>query len=568
MEENKNQQQYFQMMGNATLFIIPFHYGEENENQSLFEGQQNFIVHEGDDSVWTLETQMLTDEKEGSVIYPYIMSFLQGQMMDEGNDVEGRLVIYSIADIDRRTNQESKFEQRTIIKKFWNKFSQSTHTVDVGTKDTPRILSFRFFNGKHKTLKPHLFIFPSARIGLLSFGIELTTPDATTDDLKNLNYSLHKIAKPIAKCVCNGLNITGDVDSEQRKFKEAAFNSARSFIEPHYLNKKDLSRNDNQDVMEFTWSMKTLIDTLLKDIRGIVYIDNKNDKKETPIELFTPPRIHIFTYCGIDDSENKLAQSNILPELYRLSRCVNDKYLLPFENTNFHESYFQTFENVYVSSTIEGTAFIALSKEQNAKFFEGFTGILALRYVWIYLLAMIQRYSLLNIDMMLTKLEADDAKDKNEHNNTSLEESNEKVKRHSAMLWRLLESIRNIKVRCHFTDISPFTQHNEFYEHCCDRLHVNIAYDEIDHKTKALSLTMGHDLQLLQEANDKEIKTREDRMNLFLAIFAVLQGISVLYELFDALLFKSDWKAVGLYSVLILVSVFIVYHLYKKHHVE
>ena len=565
MEESDIQQQYFPLVGNATLFIVPFHYGEENENQSSLDGQPNFVVHEGDDSLWTLETQMLTDEKDGSVIYPYIMSFLQGQMMDDEGDAEGHLVVYSIADIDRRANQESNNEQRAIIRKFWNKFSQSTHTVDVGTKDTPHILSFNFIKGKHKTLKPHLFIFPSAKIGLLSFGIELTTPSSTIDDLKSLNYNLHKIAKPITKCVCTGLNITGDADSEQRKFKETAFHSARFFIEPHYSDKKKQPCNDNHGVVEFTWNMKTLIDALLKDIRGIVIAESKDTKEEKPIELFTPPRIHIFTYCGIDDKENKIAKSHILPELYRLSRCVNNKYLLPFEDKNFHESYIQTFENVYVSSTIEGTAFIALSKEQNAKFFEGFTGILALRYVWIYFMAMIQRYSLQNIDMMLNKLEIDDAKDKIDQDVKTRKKNN--IEEHSAMLWRLLESIRNIKIRCHFTDISPFTQHNEFYEHCCDRLHVNMAYDEIDHKTKVLSLTMGHDLQLLQEANNKEIKSREDRMNLFLAIFAVLQGISVLYDFFDALM-KSYWRSVGLYSFLILVSVFIVCHLYKKQPLE
>ena len=544
--------QHFPIMGNSTLFIVPFHYGEENEHQ--VELTKNFVVDESDTSLWTLETKMLTDEGDGSVIYPYIMSFLQGQMMDEECKTDGHLVIYSIADIDRRKEQTTKFEQRKIIRKFWNKFVQSTHTIDVGTKNNPYLLSFKFNNGKHNTLKPHLFIFPSARIGLLSFGIELNMPNATTNDLKLLNYSLHKLSKPVARCVCTSLNICGQQDSDIRKHKEEYFNNARLFLAEHKDNKKERA-TEGDEVVEFSWNMKNLIDTMLKDFHGIVN-SSTNVEEHRSYDLFTPPRIHLFTFCGIDDSQdNILTKEDILPELYSLSRCVNDKYLLPFEEISFKEGYLQTFENVYVSSTIEGTSFIALSKEQNSKFFEGFTGILALRYVWIYLLAVIQRYSLLNMDRMLTVLEAKDAKIKKDSKDKRTKRDTDKVKKHSAMLWRLLETIRNVKVRCHFTDISPFTQHNEFYDHCCDKLHVSSAFIEIDHKTKALNLTMGHDLQVLKEA-------REDRLNLFLAIFAVLQGISVFAELINAL-FKGDYYIALLYFALILISVVIVAYVYK-----
>jgi len=556
MEEQTLKPQNFPIMGNSTLFIVPFHYGEENEEQTMLE--QNYIVNESDSSLWTLETKMLTDEGDGSVIYPYIMSFLQGQMMDKENISDGHLAIYSIADIDRGKEANAKFEQRTIIKKFWNGFVQSTHSIDVGTKNEPRLLNFKFNNGKHNTLKPHLFIFPSARIGLLTFGIELAMPNTTTDDLKILNYSLHKISKPITRCVCTKFNITAPQESERRKHQEDAFNNARGFIEEH-KDKKKQGKTVESGIIEFSWNMKTLIETMLKDVHGIVFsADNK--KEEKPIELFTPPRIHLFTFCGIDDSKNnEYSKEDILPELYRLSRCVNDKYLLPFEEVNYKEGFLQTFENVYVSSTVEGTAFIALSKEQNSKFFEGFTGILALRYVWIYLLAMIQRYSLLNMDRMLTILEAEDAKLKTDTQN-AIKDDIGKTKKHYNMLWRLLESIRKVKVRCHFTDISPFTQYNEFYDHCCEKLHVSIAFNEIDHKTKALNLTMGHDLQELREA-------RENRLNLFLATFAVLQGISVFAELFKAL-FDRDYSIVALYSVLIFISVVVVAYVYKEKTVK
>lgn len=560
MEDNNNyiDTRFFPIMGNATMFIVPFYYGEENKEQQMPKGKANFLVSEDDDSLWEKETQMLTDEKEGSVLYPYIMSFLQGQMMDEDICKDGHLDIYSIADIDRRLVKEGKYEQRSIIKKFWNKFVQSEHVIDVGTKDNPHLLKFKFNNGKHKTLKPHLFVFSSARIGLLTFGVELTSPEATTNDLKLLNYYMHKIAKPIIKCIATGLCVTGGVDAELRERQLITFQSARAYLEEHKEKNKKSTSMDNS--IEFSWNMKTLIDLMLKDVRGIVCGSKGSDIIQTPVELFTPPRIHVFTCCGIDDTQDLYHPDYILAELYQLSRCVNDKYLLPNEESS-REEYLQTFDNVYVSSTIEGTAFITLVKEQNKGFFEGFTSIFALRYVWIYLLAMIQRYSLLNMDRMLTVLDANDIKNKStERKNTNNKiNTNIEIEKHNNMLWRLQESIRNVKVRCHFTDISPFTQHNAFYEHCCDKLHVTRAYDEIDHKTKALNMTINHDLQLIQA-------DRERRLNLFLGILAALQALGVVYELISPLIFEDkDIKTFYLYLPLVIIASLVVYLLYRKH---
>ena len=554
MEELQKQQKYFPIIGNATLFIVPFYYGEENENQLIEDGQDNYIVSTSDDSLWDKETQMLTDEGDGSVIYPYIMSFLQGQMMDSDISLDGHLRIYSIADVDRRVNKDKAFEQRKVIKKFWNKFVQSNHCINVGTEKEPYNIRFKFINGKYQTLKPHIFIFPSARIGLLSFGIELISNNASTNDLKLLNYYLHKISKPIVKCTSEGLSIQEGCDSSIREQKEQTFNDARIYIGPHIDRKKKKNAGCPEEEFIFTWNMSTFIDTMLKDVHGIVYTSETNEAKSTPMKKFTPPRIHVFTYCGIDDSkDNRYSQEDILPELFKLSRCVNDKYLLPFESVS-KDDYIQTFENVFVASTIEGTAFIALSKKQNSGFFEGFVGILALRYSWLYLLAMVQRYSLLNMDRMLTVLDAHEAK--NKYNKDS--DKNNNLEKHNKMLWRLMKSIRNVKVRCHFTDVSPFTQHNEFYYHCCDKLHVTRAYDEIEHKIDALNMTIDHDLQLVQNE-------RERRLNLFLGILAALQALGVVYELISSLLFKNDLGSFTLYLILISLGSLIVYLFYRKH---
>ena len=560
-EKTTNQQSGFPIMGNATLFIVPFHYGVENEDQPAIESAQNYIISEDDDSLWTLETKMLTDEGEGSVIYPYIMSFLQGQMMDSEGTPDGHLMIYSIADIDRRDNPSTKIESRPIIGKFWNKFVQSEHSIDVGTKQEPHLLKFRFYNnGCYYTFKPHIYIFPSARIGLLTFGIELTSPDATSNDLKLLNFHLHKISN-VTKCVCKSLSITNEDQGARRVQKENILNCSRIYIKEYMYEKA----NDENGNIDFSWNMKTFIDMMLKDVHGITY--SENNKVELEVELFSPPRIHLYTSCCIDDSQsNQYSKDDILPELYRLSRCLTNKHSLPFEEMNFHESYFQMSDKVYVASTVEGTAFIVLSKEQNSIFIRSFIRSLSLIYVWVYLLVMVQRYSLLNMDRMLSILEANETRIKIAMQKKKKKGERDKCQtiKHSAMLWRLLDTIRKVKVRCHYTEISPYTVLNEFYKHCCEKLHVSNAFEEIDHKTKVLNMTMEHDLQKFQEANEKERKERDERMNLFLAIFAALQGISVLYSLIEECC-KENYTNAVIYFILILIAVALVYILYRKH---
>ena len=463
------------------------------------------------------------------------MSFLQGQMMPIEDKKQSFLHIYSIA----RSETNGK-EQRTIIKRFWNKFTQSVHTVEVGGDKTPRKLQFRFINGTQSMLNPHLYIYPSAGVGILSFAISLTTENATSEDLKLLNYHLHKIFHPLAKCVCRDLSLTGEEKPEIKAAKTNLISQARSFIGRHVDAQSKQNPGEENEELEFSWNMQSLCCTLLKDVQG-------------PVNLFSPSRVHLFTIASIDDStNNQYSSSDIIPELYSLSRCVNNKYMLPVANINQVSDILQTFENTYMASCVEGSAFIAVLKKENKEFFANFRNTVAMRYFWIYLLAMVQRYSLLNIDRFLTKLSFNDVTRR------------DSVQKYNNLLWQYLGTIQEVKVRCHFTDISCFSQHNEFYKFCCDKLHVNIAYDEIDKKTKALNLTISHDMQIQQEEEMKRQEKRDLRLNLFLGILAALQAIGIIYQFLEALCFDHNFYAAGLYFGLIVLAVIIVVILYSK----
>lgn len=522
----------FPLVEKSTIFFIPFYlYSQDDEAESLL-GTPGFVIDETEKSLWIKEQKMLTDEKEGNAIYPHIMSFLQGQMMQGTSSRLSHLQIYSVAK-----------DNRLIVKRFWNKFSQSEHFIEVGDKSSSRRLSFRFINGVSNLLSPHLFIYPASGIGILSFSVSITNEDATTEDLKLLNYHLHKIFHPLTKCVCEDLSLTGKEDSDVLKAKATIFRQARSFIGKHLEPREKNNAKETTSEMIFSWNMLTLCHFMLKDIQGST-------------RLFSPSRAHIFTFATIDDAmNNRLKPKDILPDLYGLSRCVNNKYMLPLSGTDTAPHFLQTFENVHVASCVEGSAFIAVLKQENKEHFKKFKSIIAMRYFWIYLLALVQRYSLLNIDRILIGISFHSSSD------------TDSIQRYSNLLWRYLTTIQDVKVRCHFTDISSFSQHNEFYKYCCDKLHVNIAYDEIDKKTKALNLTISHDMQLLHEEEVHQQERRDHNLNLFLGILAALQAIGIIYDFAYALFFNHDYRSAVLYLGLIILAVIMMIWLYasKKH---
>ena len=101
---------------------------------------------------------------------------------------------------------------------------------------------------------------------------------------------------------------------------------------------------------DFNWNMKMVTSFFLQDIKECkkALFNNEN----TPIKLFSPPRIHLFTFCTIDDSANNQIQNkDVIPELLKLSRCVNDKYMLPNEQIDDENEILKTFDNIYIASS-------------------------------------------------------------------------------------------------------------------------------------------------------------------------------------------------------------------------
>ena len=484
IENNKSEmQQWSQLIEKAySFFMVPFYYDTAMDTPL--------------NGMWKLDTEKVSNEGEdGDVLYSHIMDFLQGQMSD-GVGQNDHMEIYSL-DIDKECSW---------YKDFWNPFINHANVacIPVGKnnekKDEFHLLSFNVLSDSEQGFKaPHVFIYRAAKIGVLTFCVELAGKKKNINDLKQLNYYLHKIYKPTCRCVCPNLRINEKrhfSKDEERMVAEEKLQNARRFI-PAYDDAEDYS-----PYSDFTWDMKGLVDIFLKRI---------------DCHLFSNIRMHVFTYCQIDDSDKELLTKDvILPDLLRLSRCVSDKYMLPFAELEQDGATLQSFENIYYASSVEGTAIVAVAKKANKGFISQLDGNVRLRYLWIYMLTIVQRYSLLNMNRQLIQVASENDESR---------------------LWNLIQTIKEVKVRCYYTDVSPYTQHSQFYQLCCRNLHIRDVYQEIDTKTKALNLTISHDVQKLleeqqaiQKEQEEKVQSSQNRLNLVVGILTVFQVAGVIFE--------------------------------------
>ncbi len=563
-----------------TFFMIPFYY----------EGEYKVLDAENCPSkaIWEKAKGRILNE-EDDVLYPYIINFLQGQIDKETCQLD-HLHVYNI-------NSDSK----SSAKKFWDAFAHKPYAEADNNKQTKkkekneenekdkslhvtgieienddksqkeiRPIKFNLTrdNGYTGFKSPHLFISPTANIGILTFCIELGKENRSLDDFKLLNYALHKISKPLNKCSTPGFQLknVSFYNEQARISSENKIIDYRRIIEPHEGTDKKW-----MPYVEFSWNIRTLINMLLADVKGIV--QDEGWIRETDVRLFSDTRAHLFSYCQIDGTVTSCEFDDIKLDLMRLSRCVNNKYILPTDETTVKEMCMMTFSNIFFSSSVEGGAMIAIAKKENEEFIKQIDNQSLPRYMAIYLLVLIQRYSMLHINRQLTELCTTSS---------------------DAQLWNILNIIKKVKVHCYYTDVSPYSQHNQFYQHCNKNLHVRETFNEIDNKTKILNLTISHDMQKLLEEQKKaiELQRAEDerrererqqlekerdrilrtaerkaesgqhRLNLVVGILTVFQVAGVIHQFTDKTCFK--WWSVTFTFVISLILLFIVVNWEKE----
>ena len=375
---------------------------------------------------------------------------------------------------------------------------------------TPKVIQFKLLNDK--SFAPHLYISPTASVGILTFSIELCGCKTASQHI-DLNYALHKRNETDSyQCIC--LN-------PEKQEKNPTTDFARIVEQiPNLWTETQRTTMKNPDYL--CWNLNDFVDCIM----GTMGRPKDGQKR---IKYFSKYRMHLFSFCSMQDIESSLSKPDIIPDLMRLSRCVDDKYMLPFDQLEKQGCILQTYENIFFASSIEGASMMAIGRKSNAAFIENLHQKFNRQYLLIYLLVILQRYTLLILERKLTEFESSEKLSDDE-------------------LWKFINVICRIKTNCYYTDVSIYTHHSEFYHLCCNNLKVPETFSEISGKIELLKLTTDRNIQkalkiqeeLRQAAMDRisrEERNAENRqhiLNWIIGILTIAQVMEASHELIKA----------------------------------
>lgn len=550
-----------------TYFILPFYMEEEcNENEiGIWEKAPLFSVEE-------------------NIIYPYIQSFLQ----DRGRETARLKTIAQQQLIKKRAEKKIKENKSTpelkqqiaaaerliemnnevIVQKPHNyqiySIKESIYedgieqpeyitqqqrelntklqswklakTLNYSIHDVSRKQDIRFVfpTNNQDFNSPKLIISPLAKVGFLMFCVKLDEKNYTLPDLTNMNYLLHKIGKgQEVACTTNSSTVAEQLTKLQHKIEKQTNEKAKEEMAKGLLKlQTQLSMADTlfSSKGNGQWTITDLLHFLLDDFA-------------LKVEYFNCSRFHLYTYYQLNstDISSVIDQEQLMNDLTRITRCQNQKYKLEIEDVKAANLCMRTFQNIYIGSSVEGGAMMSIlpaEELENPAFFSSFhSSSFSKRYIWIYMMVLIQRYTLLHLIQGLTQVDDDDL-------GISLSKLREKV-----------EHLAEVKVNTYFTDISDFTQHNQYYQFCSRNLHIQEHFQEIDEKMEILNLAIKR----------REEMKEDRRTNRFTFLLALLTVASASKDGSD---FARDyiWKNHTILGLLVIAALcLLVWFVWWRH---
>ena len=518
------------------------------------EGQK---IMPGIKSIW--EPAIMNIDK--GILYSHIQDFLSKSVIEDkhtGSLPTRRQLashdyqIYSLSSESNRFTgmMSSDTEHAVLIKENVNgrkEFNQITFRFKNTEKDLPQFFS------------PKLVVCPNAQVGMLLFSIEMTNRK-DMESLSKMNYALFKtykedssqtipiylsrqvnmrkslvkldvMRKEISKNIqsirklrerlkvtkdnktkANNENIiASNYDSIKRNYliykntNELFLNSCKEELQNNKRFTKLINDIDRalektapncgyniKGLLDHHWTIRQLLESLMDDFKG----------KYVRADDF---RLHVFTYIQVDKTENYT--DDYLDDFSRIIRCQDQDYLdLP--TSSGHNVYEPLFKNIYIGSTVEGGGVMTIQKGPGDDFMKSFAnGPLTHSYLWVYLLAIMQRHTLLQISRELAE--------KNDY-------SDEDLDSRLVHLRLLMRKMSKTKINTYFTDVSDHSHLNALYEICCRNLSVDRYFADVDNKLATLKETLEqlHDEQM--EAYKKAEKDMDKIQNKILKWVAVL----------------------------------------------
>jgi hypothetical protein len=335
-------------------------------------------------------------------------------------------------------------------------------------------------------LGPHIFYHPLTNIGILSFTIEPVEKYRTLENVIALNYSMRTFCRADSATFCIPFN-THPGASEQEKAIEiqlASFQNGHSALVSEGYH---------------TWTIDVLLKVLLQDV------PQQHDR------LLSPNRLQAFMFV---QTRQVLDESMLLTASFRLRRLYSQQYHPDKHFLHRGQETYQSFREVHFGASIEGCVAILNGTEHElAPFLKDYSLVIKNRFVWIYLLAYYQRLMLIDMNDKLSRVydKRIPGKDK---------------------LLQLSADLSRIQLHSVFSQVSYFTQHNEFYDFCKHNLKLTEMLSDV--KNKLLDVDRILQRQLAEEEK-VHVKKRERKDRVLEVMIAALLIPEIVFEFLSTL---------------------------------
>lgn len=229
----------------------------------------------------------------------------------------------------------------------------------------------------------------------------------------------------------------------------------------------------------------------------------------------SPGRLQCFTYL---QTERQLDTHELFNASFRLRRVCNTNFI-PAHSISHQQETDSTFEHLHFGASIEGCVIIVNGGGDDLPvFLRDFAGTIKNRYIWSYVLAYFQRLALVDMHDELARLY--------ESEQPELEQ-----------LYGVSARLSKIELRTLFTQISFFSQHNDFYEFCKRNLRLNEMHVTLKEKLLDISRIAQQQHEQTEKKREKKKESKDRILEVMIAALLipelVLEFFSTLAHVFE-----------------------------------
>ncbi|MCR5820968.1 MAG: hypothetical protein K6F94_08515 [Bacteroidaceae bacterium] len=453
-----------------SFFMLPFRLAKESPEL-------------GEYSLW----QQAEIKVERDILFPYIQNWMQASANKHNREsLPQSAYNFDILTLKPSAGDNDNLRQR--LADIRNRIRKTVRTAKTG-------LDFRVMQQEADLLSVKLFVNRQASVGLLIVPVSLEPSCLSMDNLISLNYALAKTDAQAPKLITP---VKGQKPAAKGQEAAALQESSDKGLEAsegaQEIDSKAQETPARRQAAESApepapWTMPSLMADMLADFGDTWQPFNRN-------------RLRLFTYLRVGDTDRR---EELETDFLHIVRCENPKYVQSPEHSESEGMVRRTFKNIYIGASVEGGGIMTLStpdeeakKAGTSQHIMNFaTASLSKRYLWVWIMVLLQRHILLELVDELTRLETSGGDDQ------TLER-----------LHAMAERVTIMKTKTHFSDISDFTQHNQYYAFCVRNLLIREHFDEIGDKLAAL------DTLIASKASEGENR-RNDRMTIILAILTI-----------------------------------------------